>query len=432
MPISSSSGAASARASRHPARHRIRSERWAAERFRHIAPQPLPRPTAADAAADAAHRDAAPRRLRIGYFSADFFSHATMFLMAGLFRAHDRGRFAIHAYSYGPPRDDAVRRDLAGRVDSFTDIGAMGDSDVHALARRHGLDIAVDLKGFTQHNRSGLFAARLAPVQISYLGYPGTMGADCFDYILADSVVIPPEQRAHYSESVIRLPHSYQANDDRREIAANCPSRAELGLPEGAFVFCCFNNTYKIAPDAFAIWMRLLRQVDGSVLWLFRANRWAEANLRREAAAHGVDPARLVFAERLPQSEHLARHARADLFLDTFNYNAHTTASDALWAGLPLVTRAGRGFAARVGASLLHAVGLPELVTADDAGYEALALALARDPARLAAIRARLAENRRSAPLFDTAGFTRAIEAAYETACARYLDGHAPADFTIG
>lgn len=404
----------------HPARHRVRAERWAADRFRYIMPQPIPRPAAT------------PSRLRIGYFSADFFSHATMMLMAGLFRMHDAERFAIHAYSYGPSRDDAVRRDLANRVDSFVDIGAMSDGEVHALARRDGLDIAVDLKGFTQHNRTELFAARLAPVQISYLGFPGTMGADCFDYILADGVVVPPEQREHYSESVIRLPHSYQANDDQREIAATCPTRAELGLPEAAFVFCCFNNTYKIAPDVFAIWMRLLHQVEGSVLWLFRANPWAEANLRREAAAHGIDPARLVFAERLPPPQHLARHARADLFLDTFNYNAHTTASDALWAGLPLVTRPGKGFAARVGASLLNAVGLPELIAADDAAYEALALALARDPQRLAAIRAKLAEQRHHAPLFDTAGFTRAVETAYETAYARYFNGDAPADFTVG
>jgi len=402
----------------HPARHRIRSERWAADRFRHIAAQPVARQSKAG-------------RLRIGYFSADFFSHATMHLMAGLFRAHDAARFAIHAYSYGPARDDAVRRDLAERVDSFTDIGAMDDGDVHALARRHGLDIAVDLKGFTQHSRSNLFAARLAPVQIGYLGYPGTMGADCFDYILADGVVIPPEQRQHYSESVIRLPHSYQANDDRREIAANCPSRAELGLPPDAFVFCCFNDTAKITREVFTLWMDLLQQRPGSVLWLMGTRADAVRNLQAAAAERGIAPDRLVFAPHMPAPLHLARHAQADLFLDTWPCNAHTTGSDALWAGLPVLTCPGETFASRVGASLLNACALPELVADGPRAYLDRALALSADPQALQALRQRLADTRLQVPLFDTERFTRHLESAYDLAWERLRQGLAPDHFAV-
>ena len=291
----------------------------------------------------------------------------------------------------------------------------MADHAIADLARGHELDIAIDLKGYTRQSRPGLFALRLAPVQIAYLGYPGTMGADFIDYLIADPVVIPDGEKRFYTEKLLFLPNSYQPNDNRREIAQAGSSRADFGLPGDGFVFCCFNQNYKITPREFDIWMRLLGRVDGSVLWLLRSNEWAEANLRREARARGIDPDRLVFAGKLPHGEHLARHAHADLFLDTFNVNAHTTASDALWAGLPIVTRAGRQFAARVAASLLAAVGLPELIAGTDEAYEALALDLATDPDRLAAIRAKLAANRLSQPLFDTVGYTRDFEAALET-----------------
>jgi predicted O-linked N-acetylglucosamine transferase (SPINDLY family) len=302
---------------------------------------------------------------------------------------------------------------------------------VNDLARRDGLDIAVDLKGYTQNSRSGLFAGRLAPIQIAYLGYPGTMGACFIDYIVADRTVIPAAQRRHYTEHVLRLPHSYQANDDQRVIAADPQSRAHWNLPQDSFVFACFNNSYKISPAAFDIWMRLLSKTPGGVLWLLRSNPWAQANLRKEAAIRGVDPARLIFAENRPVAEHLARQRHADLFLDTFAYNAHTTGSDALWAGLPIVTLPGQSFAARVGASLLHAIGLPELIAESPEHYEQLALALASDPARLAAIRAKLAANRATAPLFDTERFTRGLEAAYDAAYERHLEGLGPGDIDV-
>ena len=390
--------------------------------------------------ADKAPRVAAPAaktpapasdRIRLGYFSADFHSHATLFLMAGLLREHDREKFEIIAYSYGEPIRDDARADLVDRVDRFCDVRDMADDEVASLARSHGLDIAIDLKGYTEHSRSHLFSARLAPVQINYLGYPGTMGADAIDYLIADPVVVPEASRPFYSEKIIYLPGSYQPNDSARPIAGADQSRASLGLPEDAFVFCCFNHTYKICPDAFEVWMRLLGRVEGSVLWLLGSNPSAEANLRREAALRGIDPDRLIFAGPMRHHEHLGRLRFADLFIDTFAVNAHTTASDALWAGLPVVTLAGRQFAARVGASLLHAVGLPELVTEDVADYEALIADLAADRDRLAALRAKLADNRLSQPLFDTKRYTAAIESALVAVHQRRLDGLAPADITV-
>ena len=395
------------------ARHLLRSQAFSARRHGHARAAP------AFAAATGA-------RLKIGYFSADFHDHATMYLMARLFELHDKSRFEVHAFSYGPAKQDAMRARLVDAVDAFHDVPHLDDGSIAALSRQQGIDIAVDLKGHTQHARSGLFAHRAAPVQIAYLGYPGSMGADFIDYMIADPVVIPAGHRRFYSEKIIALPDSYQVNDEQRAIADGPADRAAHGLPEDGFVFCSFNNNYKIAPDSFDIWMQLLAKVDGSVLWLLNDNVWAEANLRREAGARGIDPARLVFAGRAALPEHLARHRCADLFLDTFNVNAHTTASDALWAGLPVLTRLGDSFASRVAGSLLHAVGLPELVTGSAAAYEALALDLATDGGRLAALRDRLAANRSTMPLFDTARFARHIERAYELAHARYRDGLAP------
>ncbi|KAK0360716.1 hypothetical protein LTR94_026222, partial [Friedmanniomyces endolithicus] len=337
---------------------------------------------------------AAPRadaRIRIGYVSADFYDHATLYLMAGLLREHDRSRFEVRAYNYGPGEGSAARAAILPHLDAFVDVRALDDAAAVARIRDDALDIAIDLKGYTKGARAPLFVDRIAPVQIGWLGYPGSLGSDALDYIIGDAVVIPPGAERDYSEQVIRLPGSYQANDDRRAIAdAAHTSRATFGLPDEALVLCCFNHPYKIGPREFDLWTRLLHAVPDAVLWLLRPNRWAEANLRREAAARRVDPARLVFADMVPHAEHLARHVHADLFLDTFAVNAHTTASDALWGGVPVLTLAGRQFAARVGASLVTAIGLPELVAQSEAEYEAIALALANDRAALAALRARL------------------------------------------
>lgn len=357
---------------------------------------------------------AADSKIRIGYFSGDFHNHATMWLMIGMLERHDKDRFEIHAFSDGPDIQDAMRARVIDTVDGFHDLRGLGDEAAAQLARETGIDIAVDLKGYTQYGRLGIFAQRTAPIQVSYLGYPGTTGMDCIDYVIADRIVVPEDQQAFYSEKVLYLPNSYQVNDRERAISAKRFTRAELGLPQDAFVFACLNNNYKIGPSEFDIWMRLLSRVEGSVLWLLADNRWVADNLRREAEARGVDGARLIFAGRAPMEEHLARQRCADLFLDTFNYNAHTTASDALWVGLPVITKLGSSFPARVGGSLLHAVGLPELVTESAEAYEALAYDLATDPARLAAIRDRLAANRETAPLFDTPLFTRNIEHAFE------------------
>jgi predicted O-linked N-acetylglucosamine transferase (SPINDLY family) len=297
--------------------------------------------------------------------------------------------------------------------------------------RDRAIDIAVDLKGFTANNRAGIFAWRGAPLQVAYLGFPATMGASFIDYIIADPVVIPPHLESAYAEKVVRLPDSYQVNDRKRRIAEASPGRVEAGLPAKGFVFCSFNNSYKIRPAMFDVWMRLLRQVEGSVLWLLADNAAAAENLRRHAEASGVAADRLVFAPRLDLDAHLARHRLADLFLDTFPVNAHTTASDALWTGLPLVTLRGETFVSRVAASLLAAVGLPELITDSLADYEALALKLARTPALLAAIREKLQAGRATAPLFDTDRFRRHIESAYLTMYERHLSGAAPESFDV-
>ena len=403
----------------NPAHHHQRSVLYARNTYRNPTLPAVKRP------------QIKPERLRIGYFSADFHNHATMFLMARLFELHDASQFIVHAYSYGVSAEDGMRQRLKEAVDVFHDVGQLNDQAVAELARSEQIDVAIDLKGYTNQGRSSIFSYRAAPVQISYLGYPGTLGAPFMDYIIADDTVIPADQSAHYSEQVIRLPHSYQVNDSSREISDKVFTRADAGLPETGFVFCCFNNNYKIGPREFDVWMRLLQQVDGSVLWLFEANPLAAENLRSEAQKRGVAPERIVLAEKLPLPEHLARHALADLFLDTFNYNAHTTASDALWAGLPLVTLLGEGFAARVGGSLLNAVGLPELVTHSVQAYEQLALELALNPSRLAKIRAKLANNRLSAPLFDSELFTRHIEQAYQLAYQRYFDGEDAAAITV-
>ena len=372
-----------------------------------------------------------PHRLRIGYFSADFYNHATMHLLAGVLECHDRDAFEIHAFSYGPPIEDAMQARILATMDHFHGCSRLSDGAIVAAARKLGIDIAVDLKGYTQNTRLAPFAARLAPVQIGYLGYPGTLGADFLDYIIADATVLPMDQQRFYDEKIVHLPDSYQANDDRRVIAPTTPSRADAGLPADGFVYCCFNNAHKITPEIFAVWMRILNAVPGSVLWLLANEANAMDRLRAVAAGQGVDPARLVFAPQLLSAEHLARHRLADLFLDTLPYNAHATASDALWAGLPVLTQMGQAFAGRVAASLLRAVGLPEMITQDAAAYEALATALGRDPARAAALKAKLAAAIPKAPLFDTPRFTRHLEHAYRMMWQRHAAGLAPEGFVV-
>lgn len=370
-------------------------------------------------------------RIRVAYVSADFRNHAVAHLIAGLFERHDRHRFEISGYALGPRVEDSKRDRIRAAFPVFHDVAQVGDLEVARMIRAAETDIVVDLNGFTAHCRPGIFAHRPAPIQINYLGHPGTMGRGIMDYILADRVVIPSGSEAFFGEQVIRLPHSYQVNDRDRAIAARTPSRAEAGLPQDGFVFACFNANYKLNPPVFDVWMRLLAKVPGSVLWLLEGKEPVGRNLRAEAQARGVDPGRLIFAPRAAPEDHLARHRLADLFLDTLPYNAHTTASDALWTGLPLVTCAGRGFAARVAASLLTAVGLPELITGSLEAYEALALDLAGNPGRLSAIKARLAANRETAPLFDTDLSRRHIEAAYATSWERQQRGEPPAAFDV-
>jgi len=368
----------------------------------------------------------AHERIRLGYFSADFHSHATAYLTAGLFEHHDRTQFELIAFSFGPAQEDAMRTRLKTSFARFLEVNTLSDKDIASLARSLEVDIAIDLKGFTQDSRTGVFAMRPAPVQVSYLGYPGTMGADYIDYLIADATLIPEEHQKHYAEKIVYLPDTYQVNDSKRLIANRHFTRTECGLPEDGFVFCCFNNNYKITGDIFDVWMRLLTAVDGSVLWLFEDNAFAIRNLRAEAQARGIAPERLVFAKRMDLPEHLSRHRLADLFLDTLPYNAHTTASDALWAGLPVLTCVGKTFPGRVAASLLNAVGLPELITRDLDAYECLARDLATDPSKLRSIRDKLAANRLTHPLFDTARFARHIESAYASMWTRQQAGLTP------
>jgi predicted O-linked N-acetylglucosamine transferase (SPINDLY family) len=365
-------------------------------------------------------------KIRIGYFSADYYNHATALLAAGLFEKHDRNRFEIVGFDFGPGERDAMTARVAAAFEQFVDVRPRTDVEIASLARELGIDIAVDLKGFTLHQRAGIFAHRAAPIQVNYLGYPGTMGTPFIDYLVADETLIPPEARAYYTEKIAYLPGSYQVNDRSRPIAEQARSRADFGLPSASFVFCSFNNVYKITPAVFDCWMRILRRVTGSVLWLLDDNATATRNLRHAAGRAGVDPNRLVFSERLLAPDHLARHRLADLFIDTFPCNAHTTASDSLWAGLPVLTYAGDSFPARVAASLLNAVELPELVTTTLAQYEELAVELAMDAARLSALTTVLGRNRLTAPLFDTELFARRLEDAYTQMYERYQAGAGP------
>lgn len=377
-------------------------------------------------------RARAHERVRIAYVSSDFRDHAVAHLTIGLFEHHDKSRFETTAISSAPIEDSDFRRRIAASFDRFIDVPARSDQAVAELISGLEIDIAVDLNGLSRNGRRGAFARRAAPVQVNYLGYAGTMGADYYDYILADETVIPRADFEFYSETVVWLPDSFLVTDGGRIVTARTPSRSELGLPETGFVFCAFNQSHKIDPTIFDVWMRLLAAVENSVLWLKPDNATAEQNLRAEAARRGVAPERVVFAPPVPRVEdHLARLRQADLFLDTLNYNAHTTASDALSLGVPVLTCIGSTFAARVAASLLRAIGMPELATPSLADYEALALNLARDSNLLAAVKAKLADNRPRFPLFDTPRFTRNIEAAFTTMWRRSRDGEPPQSFAV-
>ena len=371
-------------------------------------------------------------RIRIAYLSADFHDHPMAILMAGLFEQHDRSRFETIALSFGADPQNEMRSRLKGAFERFIDVRQVSDREIAELMRELEVDIAVDLMGFTAGSRTGIFAFRPAPIQVNYLGYAGTLGADYIDYILADRMVVPEAQQVHYAEKLVYLPDTFQVNDSGRRIADRSPTRAQAGLPGQGVIFCSFNNNFKITPDVFDVWMRLLGEVKGSVLWLQQSNEAAAGHLKHEAARRGVAPDRLIFAPRTTLLEdHLARYRLADLFLDTLPYNAHTTASDALWAGLPVLTCMGATFAGRVAASLLNAVGLPELITHSLQDYEGLALKLATDSGLLAEMRAKLQINISACSLFDTNRFRKRLEAAYQTMWEKWQTGDNPASFAV-
>ncbi len=350
--------------------------------------------------------------------------------MVRMFELHDRNTFEIYLYDYSNVSDEMSQR-VSASVDHHHRVKTLSDNEIFALARSDAIDIAVDLKGFTAGGRYGLVASRPAPVTISYLGFPGTLGLKAVDYIVADEVMIPQELRRYYVENILYMPECYQVTDDQREIASTVPTRTELGLPEDALVLCCFNGTYKITPAEFDIWMRIMAKVPHSVLWHWATEEKAMENLRNEAEKRGISRDRLIFCGSISQPEHLARLARADLFLDTFNICAHTTASDALWAGLPIVTLQGKQFAARVASSILNAFEMPELITYSAEEYEARILELAENPAELRRLREKVAEKRKSAPLFDTARFTRNWEQMLKKALSNIETGHAPRDLHL-
>ena len=368
-------------------------------------------------------------KIRLGYFSSDFRNHPVSFLIAGLIEAHNKDKFELIAFSMGPKESDEMRDRLKASFDEFIDVSSKSDLEVAKLARETQIDIAIDLGGITQNSRPSIFTYRVAPIQIGYLGYLGTMGAPYFDYIIADEVIIPAEFRGAYSEKIIYLP-SYQANDPKREISDREFTREEFGIPKDAFVYCCFNNNYKFTPSILDSWSRILLQVNKSVMLLHAENDIVKKNLLAEFNARGIDTPRIFFAERLPRAEYLSRYRIADLFLDTSPYNAGTTASDALWAGLPVLTFLGSTFSARMGGSLLKAVGLPELICNSQKEYEELAIALGLDRPRIAVIKEKLASNRLNASLFDINGFTEYLERGFMRAHEEYLN-NMPLDHII-
>lgn len=369
-------------------------------------------------------------RIRVGYLSADYHSHPVTLLAVELFERHDRDRFEIVAYSTGPDDSGAFRDRLVGAFDRFVDLRPLSDGQAARLIRDEGIDILVDLTGYTAGGRSRILAYRPAPIQVNHLGFPGTMGAGFIDYVIGDAFLLPMDQQPFYAENIVHLPDCFQPADSRRAAAAR-PERAACGLPEAGLVFCAFNNSYKITPEVFTVWMRLLAARPGSVLWLADANAPLEGNLRRAAERRGIAPDRLVFSPRLPYADYLARLPLADLFLDTLPYNAGATASDALWGGLPLLTCSGKTYVGRMAGSLLTALGLPELIAATLDEYEAIALDLTESPETLIRLRAKLQARRLSASLFDTPRYTANLERAYARMCETYRAGRPPEPFAL-
>ena len=402
----------------NPALHRRVAEQWIADKFPPLPPSKFFYPE--------------HTRIRVAYFSADFRDHPVAYLIAGLVETHRRAKFEIIAFSLGVESKDQVSARLEAGFDRFINAQHLSDQEVKQLAENLEIDIAVDLGGHTAEARTNLFAMRVAPIQVSYLGYPATMGADYMDYLIADKIVIPESKRQYYTENIVYLPFSFLVTDGSRMISAKKFSRKQFGLPEVGFVFCCFNNVCKITPDNFISWMRILDKVAGSVLWLPDAGSIMRSNLSKEAERVGIAAERLIFAARMPLiEEHLARLKLADLFLDTLPYNAHASASDALWAGLPVLTRIGESFASRVAASLLTAIGLPELITQSQEHYEALAIELASHSESLAAVKVKLAENRLATALFDTQQFAGYIESAFTQMYQSYRGKQTPEDIYI-
>jgi predicted O-linked N-acetylglucosamine transferase (SPINDLY family) len=372
------------------------------------------------------------KKIKLGYFSADFKTHAVAALIANLIEVHDRNSFEVIGFSYGETSpDDQMRERLSNAFDEFIDIRGKSDAEVALLARKIGIDIAIDLGGHTADARTGIFAFRAAPIQVNYLGYPGTLGAEYFDYIIADKILIPKANEQFFTEKIAFLPHTYQPNDRKKVISQKQFTRTELGLPENGFIYCCFNNNYKITPKTLDSWCRILKSVPGSILWLLEDNQVAAPNLCNEVQKRGVDPVRLFFAPRMNSSDHLARHQLADLFIDTVPYNAHTTASDALWTGLPILTLLGDTFAGRVAGSLLNAIGLNELIANTQNEYETLAIDLGNNRDKLKSIKQKLISNRLTTPLFDIEIYTRNIEKAYQVMHQKHGDKQAPESFEV-
>ena len=353
------------------------------------------------------------KKIRVGYYSSDFYNHAMSFLLAKMFELHDKSKFEIIAFYFGPKKNDQMSKRIKNAFTQFIEVSSKTDKEITELSKKLNIDIAVDLMCYTTNARIGIFSEKCAPIQINYLGYPGTSGTDFIDYIIADKILIPKENQKFYSEKIIYLPNTYQVRDSTQKISNKIYNRKDFGLPEKNFVFCCFNQNYKITPNVYDIWMRLLKKIEGSVLWLIKSSDEGANNLKKEAHKRGVNSNRIIFAEKISQPDHLARHKLADLFIDTFPYTAHTTCSDSLWSGLPVVTRIGESFASRVGASVLNAIGLEELITKTEQEYENLTTQLATKPEFLKKIKKKLEKNKNKEPLFNTKLYTSHIEKAY-------------------
>ena len=371
------------------------------------------------------------KKIKIAYFSSDYFDHATMYLMSGLLRSHDKNSFEIYLMSYGKPKKSNILNKVKKYVNYFKDISLLSNGDIVKLSRELQFDIAIDLKGYTFDSKCEIFASRLAPIQLSFLGYPGSVSKNFIDYLIADKIVIPDQQRKHYSEKIIFLPNCYQPNDNLREISNLKSSKKDFDLDKNSTIFCCFNNTFKITPEEFTIWLNILKKIDNSLLWLIDTNDVAKTNIINFTKKFGVESERIKFAKFLPQAEHLERLRHADLFLDTFNYNAHTTCSDALWAGVPVVTKQGKQFSARVASSLLKSVDLKYLITNSNEEYSKLIIKLASDKSKLQEIKVHLTKNRSKFELFNTTKYTSSFEKALKHIYDESKKGKKPKDLKV-